>query len=201
MTLPALAHYQHWVFDMDGTLTVSVHDFPAIRRHLGVPAEADVLTHLDTLPAEARREKHAWLLAHERALALDARAARGAVALVRRLCERGCRLGILTRNARELAHITLEAIGLADCFEPESILGRDEATPKPDPEGLAYFTRYWRIPPQAMVMVGDSRTDLACGRAAGTRTLLVNTPGDPWPELTDWRLDDCRALLECLNPV
>lgn len=196
MTLPTLSHYRHWVFDMDGTLTVSVHDFPAIRRRLGVPPGADVLTHLDTLPTDERLEKHAWLFAHERTLALDARPAPGSVALVRALQERGCQLGILTRNARELAHITLEAIGLADCFDPESVLGRDEATPKPDPAGLLYFKAHWHVPAQAMVMVGDSRADLACGRAAGALTLLVNTPGDPWPALTDHRLEDCRALLE-----
>lgn len=37
-----LARRRHWVFDMDGTLTVAVHDFAAIRRALEIPAEADI---------------------------------------------------------------------------------------------------------------------------------------------------------------
>ena len=27
----SLQRYTHWVFDMDGTLTIAVHDFAAIR--------------------------------------------------------------------------------------------------------------------------------------------------------------------------
>ncbi|MET3716707.1 phosphoglycolate phosphatase-like HAD superfamily hydrolase [Pseudomonas sp. PvP001] len=27
----SLVHVRHWVFDLDGTLTVAVHDFAAIR--------------------------------------------------------------------------------------------------------------------------------------------------------------------------
>ena len=41
-----LRHLTHWVFDLDGTLTLAVHDFAAIRRHLGIPAQADILHHL-----------------------------------------------------------------------------------------------------------------------------------------------------------
>src|SRR5690606_29277985 len=83
-------------------------DFAAIRRALGIPAEHDILHHLAALPAEQAAAKHAWLLEHERELALAAQPASGAVELVRALRGRGCRLGILTRNAYELALITLQ---------------------------------------------------------------------------------------------
>src|SRR3546814_10417775 len=96
----------------------------------------DILTHLAALPADEAAAKHAWLWEHERDLALGSRPAPGAVELVRELAGRGYRLGILTRNARELAHVTLQAIGLADCFAVEDVLGRDEAPPKPHPGGL-----------------------------------------------------------------
>lgn len=189
-----LAAIRHWVFDMDGTLTVAVHDFVAIREALDIPAEDDILTHLAALPAEEAAAKHAWLLEHERDLAVASKAADGAVELVRELAARGCRLAILTRNARELAHVTLEAIGLADCFPVEHVLGRDEAAPKPDPDGLLQIAQAWGVAPAQMVMVGDYRFDLDCGRAAGTRTVLVNLPDNPWPELADWHAADCRAL-------
>ena len=189
-----LHHIRHWVFDMDGTLTVAVHDFAAIREALDIPAEDDILTHLAALPAEEAAAKHAWLLEHERDLAIASRPATGAVELVRELVARDCQLGILTRNARELAHVTLEAIGLADCFPVQSILGRDEAPPKPHPGGLLKLAEAWGVSPNEMVMVGDYRFDLDCGRAAGTRTILVNLPDNPWPALTDWHAADCRAL-------
>lgn len=194
----SLGQIRNWVFDMDGTLTVAVHDFAAIRVALGIPPEDDILTHLAALPAEQAAAKHAWLLEHERDLAVASTAAEGAVALVRELAGRGCRLGILTRNARELAHVTLEAIGLADCFPVEHILGRDEAAPKPSPDGLLKIADAWGVPPGEMVMVGDYRFDLDCGRAAGARTVLVNLPDNPWPQLADWHAADCRALQEML---
>ncbi|WP_312818859.1 HAD family hydrolase, partial [Pseudomonas sp.] len=172
----SLAEIRNWVFDMDGTLTVAVHDFAAIRVALDIPAEHDILTHLAALPAAEAAAKHAWLLEHERDLAIASTAANGAVELVRELAERGCRLGILTRNARELAHVTLEAIGLADCFQVEHILGRDEAEPKPSPDGLLKIANSWGVAPGELVMVGDYRFDLDCGRAAGARTVLVNLP-------------------------
>ena len=43
-----LAGRGHWVFDMDGTLTVAAHDFDAIRRELGVPAGKPLLETLAT---------------------------------------------------------------------------------------------------------------------------------------------------------
>jgi len=190
----SLAEVRHWVFDMDGTLTVPVHDFPAIKRALEIPLEDDILGHLAALPANVSKAKHAWLLEHERELALASQPAVGAVELVRELAGRGYRLGILTRNARELAHITLQAIGLADCFAVEDVLGRDEAPPKPDPGGLLHLAQAWDVTPSKMVMVGDYHFDLACGRAAGARTILVNLPENPWPELTDWHAADCVEL-------
>lgn len=125
----SLKDVKHWVFDMDGTLTVAVHDFVAIRVALDIPPQDDILTHLAALPADEAAAKHAWLLDHERELALGSVAAPGAVELVRDLAGRGYRLGILTRNARELAHVTLQAIGLADCFAVQDVLGRDDAPP------------------------------------------------------------------------
>jgi HAD superfamily hydrolase (TIGR01549 family) len=187
------------VFDMDGTLTIAVHDFAAIRVALAIPAEDDILTHLAALPADEAAAKHAWLLEHERDLALGSRPAPGAVELVRELAGRGYRLGILTRNARELAHVTLQAIGLADCFAVEDVLGRDEAPPKPHPGGLLKLAEAWSVAPEAMVMVGDYRFDLDCGRAAGARTVLVNLPDNPWPELADWHARDCGELRRMLS--
>lgn len=179
---------------MDGTLTVPVHDFAAIRRALSIPEQSDILGHLAQLPAVEAATKHAWLLEHERELAHAARASIGAVELVRHLQTRGCRLGILTRNARALALLTLQAIDLADAFDPNDIFGRDEAPPKPHPGGLLQLARRWSVASSELVMVGDYRYDLECARAAGARSVLVNLADNLWPDLTDHFAEDCRAL-------
>ncbi|WP_338050446.1 HAD family hydrolase [Pseudomonas lalucatii] len=193
-----LAAARHWVFDMDGTLTLAVHDFAAIRRALGIPAEADILQHLAALPEDEAAAKHAWLLEHERELALAAQPAPGAVELVRTLRDRDCRLGILTRNAHELALLTLQAIGLGDCFDTRDVLGRGEAPPKPHPGGLLQLAERWQVAPSELVMVGDFRFDLECARVAGACSVLVNLAENPWPELVDHFAEDCRALLRAL---
>ncbi len=188
---------RHWVFDMDGTLTIAVHDFPAIRRALQIPEDRDILAHLDSLPATVARERHAWLDAHEFEMAALAQPAPGAQALIRLLHERGCRLGILTRNLHAVALHTLDAIGLGDCFASADILGRGEAVPKPDPDGLVHFARRWGVDRVELVMVGDYLHDLQCARAAGTRSVLVHRE-NLWPQWADWHVRDCgelRALL------
>ena len=195
----ALAQCSHWVFDMDGTLTLPAHDFPAIKRALDIPQEHDILHHLASLPAAEAAAKHAWLLEHERELALAAEPAPGAPQLIRALHARGVRLGILTRNAYELALITLQAIGIAECFANTDILGRDEAEPKPAADGLYKLARQWDVAPSDLVMVGDFRFDLECAQAAGATGVLVNTPENLWPELTAHHARDCAQLLSWLG--
>jgi HAD superfamily hydrolase (TIGR01549 family) len=191
---------RHWVFDMDGTLTLAVHDFEAIKRSLDIPLEHDILHHLAALPEDVAAAKYVWLLEHERELALSAKPAPGASDLVRARKDRDCRLGILTRNAHELALVTLQAIGLGDCFASADILGRDEAPPKPHPGGLLHLAERWQVTPGELVMVGDYRFDLECARAAGACGVLVNLPDNPWPELTDHFAVDCAALQSSIEP-
>ncbi|WP_045728368.1 HAD family hydrolase [Xanthomonas sp. GPE 39] len=189
-----LRQVRHWVFDMDGTLTRAVHDFSVIRDALQIPLHADILQHLAALPEAQRASKHAWLLEHERALAHEAIAANGASLLLRTLHAADCRLAVLTRNARELAQLTLEEIELDDLFDTVTILGRDDAPPKPHPGGLLHLAEQWGVAPQAMAMVGDHEYDLQCGRNAGATTVLLRAD-NPWPALADLHFTDCAALL------
>ena len=188
-----ITEVRHWVFDMDGTLTIAVHDFAAIRRALEIPEEDDILHHLAALPADEAAAKRAWLLEHERELAYAARPAEGARELLHALRERGCRLGVLTRNAHELALVTLQAVGMGDCFLPEDILGATRHRQAASGRAAAFGGALGR---GAGVDAdgGDYRFDLECARAAGARGVLVNVPHNEWPELADLYAPDCRAL-------
>lgn len=194
-----LYNCQHWVFDMDGTLTRAVHDFDYIRQQLAIPPEADILGHLDSLPATQSRAAHDWLMKHERALAEQSVAATGAVELVQHLHQRGDRLAILTRNARELASVTLQAIGLKQCFHDDDILGREQATPKPAPDGILKIAQAWQVDSARMCMIGDFHFDLRSARKAGAKAVLVNLPTNPWPELTHYHAQTCADLLQLLS--
>lgn len=176
----------HWIFDLDGTLTVAIHDFASIRKALGVPQGGDILEHLEALPLEQARLMRQKLVAIEEELAGRTEAAEGAVGLVQKLHGRGTRLGVLTRNTRDNALTTLRRIGLQGFFAEGDVLGREEALAKPDPDGIYRLAREWGVAPSALVMVGDYGFDLETGRAAGAATIHVDASrAFRWPELTD----------------
>lgn len=187
-----------WIFDLDGTLTLAQHDFPAIRRELGVPAEEDILGYLAGLPADEARALSEQLDAIELRLAREVTPAPGAAKLIRHLRDSDKQIGILTRNLHAVAVLSLDVLGVADCFAPESILGRGEALPKPDPAGIHHLLGLWAVVPEEAVMVGDFRFDLEAGRAAGCRTCLLHEHNH-WPGLADWHLPDCEGLLARLQ--
>ncbi len=183
---------------MDGTLTVPVHDFVAIRSALGMTdADTDVIKFLDSLAKEESAAKYAKLIEIEYELAARTVASPGAVRLLEQLLQRGCRVGILTRNTREIALHTLEMVGLSQYFAVEEILGRNEAVPKPDPAGINKLLHAWESGPHEAVMLGDYLFDLQVGRAAGTATIHVDQSGlFNWPELTDLAVNTLEELVE-----
>ncbi|MGD0586495.1 MAG: HAD family hydrolase, partial [Oryzomonas sp.] len=182
----AISARSNWIFDLDGTLTVAVHDFVAIRQELSIPDGCDILGHLASLPEHRARPLHVRLQEIELELAHITEAAVGAQELLDRLYTAGASLGVLTRNTRDNALRTLEMIGLGGYFASDDVLGRDEALPKPDPDGLHRLMALWGATGETTVMVGDYLYDLQAGRRAGALTVHV----DParcfrWPELAD----------------
>jgi len=190
----------YWIFDMDGTLTVAVHDFDAIRAELGLAPKQPILEQLALLPEAEARALYARLDELELELARGARAAEGAERLLESLAGRGTQLGILTRNSFANALETLRACGLAKYFAPACVLGREAAAPKPDPQGIRRLLSHWRAEPHQAVMVGDYRFDLLAGRAAGTATVYVDTEREfPFAEHADVSVDSLVALAELLG--
>lgn len=198
MSAASLDGRRCWIFDMDGTLTVPIHDFEAIRAALGLPLGLPILESLLELPAAAAEEKRRRLSVIELELARAAEAAPGAEALLAALRRRGDRLGILTRNSRANARLTLETCGLAGYFPEADRVTRDDGPPKPAPAGIHLLLGRWDGRPDQAVMLGDFRFDLEAGRAAGCATVHVEAGGRfRWPELADRcvrRLDELLPL-------
>lgn len=87
---------------------------------------------------------------------------------------RGLRLGVATNDSEAPARQHLAAHAITDCFD--FIAGYDSGHgAKPGPGMCLAFARQLGLDPASVVMVGDSRHDLAAGRAAGMRTLAVLT--------------------------
>ena len=189
-----------WIFDMDGTLTVAVHDFEAIHRELELPPGVAILEALAEMDPEEARPKHERLAAIELELAREAEPMPGARDLLSWLRGAGCRLGILTRNNRLNCEETLAACGLADWFDADSILTRECAEPKPHPDGIHRLLDLWGAGPNDGVMVGDYLFDLEAGRAAGVATVYVDPTGAfEHGEHADHRFEGLEGLLATLR--
>lgn len=190
-----LSARHHWLFDMDGTLTLAMHDFDAMRSALELPAGVPILEALDALPVkDAQRKRHA-LDAMELEMAHQAREQPGAADLLSSLAERGATLGIVTRNGKEIAHATLQACGLSDYFTADNVISRDCAVAKPEPDGIQLLLARWGALPSTAVMVGDYRFDLDAGIRAGCATVHINVDdGERWPDLTDHLVTSLEEL-------
>ena len=194
-----LKHRGHWIFDLDGTLTVSAHDFEHIRQELGLEPQTPILEALRAMPEAEAAPLWEALNALEFYYAGKASVMQGANELLQKLHDDGCQLAILTRNTMPVVRHTLEACELAHFFPVDHILDRDACIPKPSPDGIEQLLEYWRADAGDTVMVGDYLYDLEAGKRAGVATVHVDTRrGDEWPEFTDIRVEDLGEILEYL---
>jgi HAD superfamily hydrolase (TIGR01549 family) len=163
------------VFDLDGTLADSRLDFAAMRREMGLADDQPILEALAQLdPAHADR-CHAILHRHEREGAERAVLLAGAAELLAVLRSRGIRVAIATRNSRRITDVTMKKLGLT----ADLVLTRDDGPVKPDPWPVLHACEQWQLSPKEVVVIGDYRFDVECGRAAGSRAVLLTDPHDP----------------------
>lgn len=183
---------------MDGTLTVSAHDFEYIRRELGIAPKVPILEALNAMPVEQSAPLWLRLNRLEEEFAEQSSLMHGALDLVENLYTRGVELAILTRNTMPVVEKTLKACGLDHFFPLNHRLDRDSCTPKPSPDGIFHLLDLWKIDASNAVMVGDYVFDLQAGRSAGVTTIHLDTRGIDWPECTDIKikhLDELGAYL------
>lgn len=175
-----------WIFDLDGTLIHSDHDYAALKARLGLPAELAVLEGIAACPEEDRpglfAAVDAWEVEHLR----EVRPMDGAADLLDRLVGRGRSVAVLTRNTRETAVRALEAAGLHRRVIAPFVVGRHEAPCKPAPDGVHLLLRRWGALPSDACLVGDFRFDLLAARAAGVEAVWFD-PGrtGEWASLAD----------------
>ena len=183
------------IFDLDGTLTKPQHDFDAIRRTLGIPPDRLILEFLASLPPAEARRRHAQLEAIELELAKESEPAVGCLELLARLQTEQIAVAILTRNSRNNALTSLGAMRATHYVEDQLVIGRDEATAKPDPAGILLLAERMGVGATDCLMVGDYRHDLEAGRRAGCFTLhLAHPTGATWPQYTDLAIASLTEL-------
>jgi phosphoglycolate phosphatase len=181
------------VFDLDGTLVLSHHDFDRMRREViriaeqyGVPpGHLSVSEPIHRIVEEARAQLIAAGLPEGNLFRFEAEypkkidaieaealprtvARPGAQPLLKALVERGFRLGILTRASELFARGALERTGLATYFP--YLRSRSAPGPaKPSPEALQLLLREMEIPSERALFVGDHILDAECATRAHIR--------------------------------
>lgn len=166
------------VFDLDHTLVRSPLDLRAVRaevqalataRGLALPDVAATWTIAQTIDAiasfapELARAAWAIVLTHE-TRALDAVVCEpGARQTLTALDTAGFALAVWTNNARAATEVALRRCGLASFFP--TLVTRDEAALKPDPDGLRLLRAAY--PGRQIWVVGDSWIDGAAAQAGG----------------------------------
>ena len=186
------------IFDLDGTLTVPVLDFDAIRAELGMPT-GPILEAMATMSPERRAKVVAVLEAHEAQAAHGSDLYDGAVDTLNALRAKGLKLAILTRNSRRSVKTVLAKHGLASVFD--ALWTREDGPFKPSPEPVLQICERLGVSPCATIMVGDYLFDIQAGAAAGARTVLMVADRD-LPEYADQadhtvrRLGELRELVD-----
>ncbi len=185
------------VFDLDGTLVLSHHDFGRIRstvvkvaeRHGVVPGRLSAHEAVHRIVEQAREELRngglpdgeLWRFEAEYRKAIDAielealprTVARvGASDLLRGLHARGYRLGILTRSSEAFSRAALVKTGLGSFFN--YLRSRSSPGPaKPSPESLLLLLHEMGVPLERALYVGDHLLDAECAIAARVRFYAV----------------------------
>lgn len=192
------------VFDLDGTLVLSHHDFGRMRAEVVRVAERYGVTpgHLSVQDpihriVEAAREELRSTNAPDSTVyrfeaeyqkrvdaieleALPRTAPRpGAAALLKALSARGFRLGLLTRSSETFARGALARTGLDSYFA--YLRSRSSPGPaKPSPEALLFLLHEMGVPLDRALFVGDHLIDAECATRARVRFYAVlPDPSEP----------------------
>lgn len=197
------------VFDLDGTLIDSRRDITTAvdrtRAGYGLPpiglervvtmvgegARLLVERALPEVPAERVDEALAIYLGHYREVCLDqTRPYPGIEEMLDRLAA-SYPMALLSNKGEELSRIVLRGLGL-DRFFREILGGDSLPTRKPDPSGLRLLAERLGVPPERVMLVGDTRIDAETARNAGSPFALVEW-GFPRPSGADALRADLRV--------
>jgi HAD superfamily hydrolase (TIGR01549 family) len=197
------------VFDLDGTLILSDHDYRRMRREAIRLAEtagvapgrlnpdqtiveivSSALTELEGegVPQGTRFRFEADVNRTIDAIELEAlpktTAREGASELLGALTRRGFRLGVLTRSSSEFCRTALQRTGLLDFF-PYLRTRSAPGPAKPDPEALRLLLREMGVPVDRALLVGDHRFDAECAVRASVRFYGILPPDGGEPDAAE----------------
>ncbi len=116
---------------------------------------------------------------------------------LQRLRGLGLKLACVTNKTDAFTRPLLEGLGVLHLFD-EVISGDTLERKKPDPLPLTYCAQRFGIPPERLLMVGDSETDTLSARAAGCPMICVPFGYRSGMELHEL---DCDAIVQVVSEI
>ncbi|HEY1921790.1 MAG TPA: HAD family phosphatase [Tepidisphaeraceae bacterium] len=183
------------LFDMDGTLTEPMLDFPRIKTEMGI-GPGPILESLAALDESRRLLAEAVLLRHEKIAAEQSKLNAGCLELLAMLKSERISMAVITRNSR----LSVATVTTRHNLEIETLITREDGPFKPDPFALSFACRKLGVKPDEAWMVGDGQYDVEAAIAAGIRSVWISHgkprhfSAEPW--LTVANLPELTLLLQ-----
>ncbi|HVT90369.1 MAG TPA: HAD-IA family hydrolase [Tepidisphaeraceae bacterium] len=174
------------LFDLDGTLTEPLLDFPAIKADIGI-GDQPILEAIAKMDPAGQKRAMDVLHGHEERAADHSTLNIGCSELLDWIVAREIPMALITRNSRRSAEMVLARHGL----KIEVLLTRDEGMFKPDPRPLLVACNKLEVDPYKAWMIGDGQYDIEAGLAAGMKTVWISHGktrefnAQPWQTVPD----------------
>ncbi|OHB46582.1 MAG: hypothetical protein A2099_04315 [Planctomycetes bacterium GWF2_39_10] len=158
------------IFDMDGTITKPNVDFAAIEREIGAKV-GFIIDYAEKSSPEERARALEILERYESKAAIESELNEGVLEMLEFVSKKKLKKALLTRNSRKSVDTVLRKHDLHLHFE--FIVSREDTKPKPAPDPIFLLSKKMNVHTDHLLMVGDYKYDIMCGKAAGTKTVLL----------------------------
>jgi putative hydrolase of the HAD superfamily len=216
--IPALAHVNTWIFDLDNTL------YPAstnLFAHVDARMTAFIGDLLEVDPVEARRVQKAYFIGHGTTLAglmaehdvdphaflsyvhdIEMDALEEDAPLAAALAKLPGRKIVFTNGDAPYALKILDRLGLGGSFEGLHDIHAMDLRPKPHPEAYAGLCSAFGIDPTRALFVEDMARNLRPAKAVGMTTVWVDNGSEQDPDADRSYIDHhVRALTPWLEHI
>ncbi len=189
-----LDNIQGIIFDLDGTLANTKLNFSAMCAELEIPAGTPLLEYLAGIDDACEQARaRAVVERHEMQGAERAEWMPGARDMLQLLHRAGVPMGIVTRNMRRAACLTVERLGIPI----DRMVTREDCQPKPHPQGLLQIAADWPMPARDIVYIGDYKFDLQAANSANMIACLIdNGKNASYASLADWVISDFSEVTD-----
>ena len=203
MTLPRPVHVRGVIFDVDGTLVDSndahahawvraLHEaghgvaYEDVRRLTGIGGNKLLqrVTGLDSTSDLARLASQRRAEIFRRDYLPLLRALPGARHLVQLMVSRGMKVTVASSALEEEVKALLHVAGVEDLL-PNPVSKDEVSRSKPDPESVQVALDRLGLPPEDVVMIGDTPYDIEAATRAGVATIALRCGGWSEQDLAD----------------